>query len=131
MEPDELPSSRSRNKAAYLLLLAMLYVTWLLFSQAFAYAWVSEGRIETGTIAKPLVLPSCYSIRYEAGDKAFDWLNACWFNLDRHAAGEAVKLRVHDGTAIIDDPMVAIRSGIAASLWLMFSLLIFFKLPRR
>jgi hypothetical protein len=149
MEPEDLlHSHRRRGAGFYCLLLFMLSVTFLLFSQVMTYAFAqSDGAIVTGKVEGPAVtglnpsldkalaplmpLLSCHEISYQGTDKVARRFSACWFDFAKHPVGEQVKLAYAGGDAAIADPMTAIRAGVAASLWLTFSLLVFFRLPRR
>jgi len=145
---DLLPPQRRRGAVFYLLLIVMLGVTWLLFSQAMSFAFAQgdgdvvmgkvEGLAVTGlspaldkVLAPVMAALSCHQISYDSPEKVSRRFSACWFDTERHPVGEQVKLAYGDGNAAIADPMAAIRAGVAASLWLTFGLLVFFRLPRR
>ncbi|MEZ0259769.1 MAG: hypothetical protein ACAH80_02090 [Alphaproteobacteria bacterium] len=148
MEPEDiLHAGRRRGAGFYCLLLLMLAVTWGLFTQAMPYMWTQDGGVVTGRVEGPAVtgwnpkldkaiaplmpLLSCHEISYQAPDKSSQRFSGCLFDAKKHPAGEQLDLRYSVGEVSFADPMIGIRAGIAASLWLTFSLLVFFRLPRR
>jgi hypothetical protein len=148
MEPEDLlHSHRRRGTGFYCLLMLVLAVTMLLFTQAMPYMWTQNGAILTGRVEGAAVtglspvldkalapfmpLLSCHEISYQSPDKVARRFSACLFDTKKRPKGEQVDLRYSEGEVTFADPMVAIRAGVAASLWLTFSLLILFRLPRR
>lgn len=142
----DIAGSDRRGWVFCLSLLLVLAVTWVLFSPAFSSLLMEDPAHITGRVEGPAATGwssafdkalspvmqaiGCHDVSFEDPGHTARRVSLCTFTPGGYPAGANVKLLYRDGEAGLDDPDINIRAGIAACVWLNFSILILYRIRR-